>query len=94
MIFFCERKVEARLRAVASDDLLDFEGITMASREQNQIMQEWRGKTGWEFMGWDRIKSDDPKGFIQAWDYNVKWVMDNLNEADSIIAEYRRKHEF
>ncbi len=64
----------------------------MASKEQKQIMRDWHDKTGWEFMGFERVRANDPQGFVRAWESNAKWVMDNLNEADSIIAEYRSRH--
>lgn len=64
----------------------------MASKEQLRLMDEWKAHTGWEFMGWDRVKADDPQGFLSAWRSNVRWVEDNLTEADAIIKAYRDKH--
>ena len=66
--------------------------VAMASKEQLKLMDEWKAHTGWEFMGWDRVKSDDPQGFLSAWRSNVRWVEDNLTEADAIIKAYRDKH--
>jgi len=65
----------------------------MASKEQKQIMQAWYDRTGWEFMGKDRAKANDPQGFLLMWRNNVKWVEDNLTEADAIIKAYRDKHD-
>ena len=61
----------------------------MASKEQKRLMQEWYDHTGWEFIGKDRVKANDPKGFLSDWRFNVKWVEDNLLEADAIIKTYR-----
>jgi hypothetical protein len=66
--------------------------ISVASKEQKQIMQDWYNHTGWEFMGKDRVSEDNPKGFLEEWRSNVKWVEDNLLEADVIIKEYRDKN--
>ena len=65
----------------------------MASKEQLRLMDEWNAHTGWEFLGWDRVKADDPQGFLSAWRGNVRWVEDNLTEADAIIKSYRDKHD-
>ena len=65
----------------------------MASKEQERLMQEWHDHTGWEFIGKDRVRADDPQGFMADWRSNVKWVEDNLCEADAIIKAYRDKHD-
>jgi hypothetical protein len=63
--------------------------VNVASEEQERLMQDWYNHTGWEFIGKDRVSADNPKGFLEEWRANVKWVEDNLLEADAIIKKYR-----
>ena len=65
----------------------------MASKQQREIMDQWYGHTGFEFMQKYEVRATDPQGFLDAWKDNVQWLQDVVTEADSIIKEYRDAHD-
>jgi len=62
------------------------------SREQRDLMQRWYDHTGFEFMGCDDVRANDPEGFVRQWNHNVEWLRDVATEADGFITEYKNKH--
>ena len=37
----------------------------MASKEQKELMERFHNHTGFEFMGKDEVRADDPEGFVE-----------------------------
>lgn len=61
------------------------------TKEQEKIIQEFEDYFGFAFMYKDDITSD-PMSFISAWDSNIDWLKDWIEEGQPIIHEYRNKH--
>ncbi len=62
------------------------------SKEQKGLMQRFYDHTCFEFMGIDRVSADDPKGFMEEWDYNIQWLKDVVEETDRFMNDYQEKH--
>ena len=62
------------------------------SDEQKRLMGQFRDRTGWEFMGVERVRSGDHAQFIQQWNRNVQWLRDVADETDAMLNEYRGKY--
>ena len=60
----------------------------MASREQRDLMRRFYSHSGWEFMGHDTIRADDPEGFRGRWRRNVSWLRDIAGECERMIDDY------
>jgi len=65
----------------------------MSSAEQTRLMQEWYENTGFEFMGCDEVKADDPAGFVRAWRMNCQWLQDVVDNMRRKIDSYNRAEE-
>lgn len=59
------------------------------SAEQKELMQEFYETTGWEFMGMDRVRASDMQGFVEEWEYNVRWLHDLADRVDHMIHDYK-----
>ena len=66
--------------------------MTTPSKEQKKLMDEFYDHTCFEFMGIHRVSGTRPKEFIKMWDRNIKWLRDQIDDADRIIDEYRKEH--
>jgi len=64
----------------------------MASPEQKDLMRQYHDHTGFEFMGKDEVKANDPQGFIFAWKKNIQWLEDVAHETDRMIDDYKDRH--
>ena len=64
----------------------------MASKEQKELMERFHNHTGFEFMGKDEVRADDPEGFVERWEFNCKWVEDVVTETRGMIDEYSFIH--
>ncbi len=62
------------------------------SKEQKEMMDEWQGMTGFEFMHIDEVTAKNKKGFVELFQRNLDWLTDVVTEADGIINEYRNKY--
>lgn len=62
------------------------------SREQSQLMREFRDKCCFEFMGVDQVSADDPPGFVRLWNKNIAWLGDMVNETDRLGQPYSHKY--
>ena len=63
----------------------------MASKEQTDLMADWYDHTGFEFMGKDEVKANNPTGFVCLWNRNVQWLHDVADECGAMISEYERR---
>lgn len=62
------------------------------SHEQKALMQLWEEHTGFEFIGKDCVKANDPQGFMDMWKRNARWLMDVAAEAESFIDAYSERY--
>jgi hypothetical protein len=62
----------------------------MASHEQELLMDTWEKHTGFEFMGKEEVRANDPIGFLAFVKRNVRWLEDWTRKADDIFDYYRK----
>lgn len=65
----------------------------MASREQSVLMRQFHDHSGFEFMGKNDVRANDPVGFIQKWDHNIEWLRRVADETDYMLRIYRNKND-